>query len=145
MPRLAIIHGSCFAVCRAAQNLYSPEDYVVVTTKKHETAHDARQVVFVATPFLPEDKYFDFAREAMLHSLMRNEAPIISNLLYLQVLNQNRHPDWIICQDAADALLLKSAKLVYYSDLGISPEMEYHIANAQKLGIHVEERKLYNA
>jgi hypothetical protein len=86
-----------------------------------------------------------YARACMHDCLRRGEAPFASHLLYTQVLNdQDPHErEWGIASGFA-WLEIADASVVYY-DRGISKGMRAGIDAAQREGVPVEYRSLYNA
>jgi len=79
-----------------------------------------------------------YARAAMRDSLMRGEAPMVSHLLYTQVLDDECVSDRAM--GIAAGLAWKADKTVVYTDCGISRGMEYGILVAQMAGRPIEYR-----
>lgn len=86
-----------------------------------------------------------YARKCMLDSLKRGEAPLLSHLLYTQVLDDMTPEErkqgiaaGLVWGNVADVT-------VVYSDYGISKGMEYGIEDALKNGRPVEYRKLFTS
>jgi hypothetical protein len=82
-----------------------------------------------------------YARACMLDSLRRGEAPMVSHLLYTQVL-PDVGEDRKLGIEAGLAWGRMAQKTVVYEDLGISGGMLYGIQNAEHTGRPVEYRKL---
>ena len=85
----------------------------------------------------------DYARECLLDSLKREEAPIASHLLYPQVLDDNNADDRRMGMDAGWEWIVVSNLLAVYTDRGISQGMKGAIGKAGKYGVEVEYRQLY--
>ena len=85
----------------------------------------------------------DYARECLLDSLKREEAPIASHLLYPQVLDDDSPVGRRMGMDAGWAWIEAAELLVVYTDRGISQGMKGAIGKAEKRGVEVEYRQLY--
>lgn len=83
-----------------------------------------------------------YARRAMLDSLNRGEAPMVSHLLYTQVLDDSNINERKQGIDAGLAWRYKAEKTVVYVDHGISKGMDYGIQLAKNTGIPVEYRRI---
>jgi hypothetical protein len=83
-----------------------------------------------------------YARAAMLDSLSRGEAPMVSHLLYTQVLDEENSHQRSLGIEAGLAWLSAASKSVVYTDLGISYGMRHGITLAESSGIPVEYRVL---
>lgn len=81
-----------------------------------------------------------YARRAMADSLSRGEAPMVSHLLYTQVLDDTDPPQRARGIAAGLAWGRAAEATVVYCDLGFSPGMEEGIRRAQEEGRVVEER-----
>jgi hypothetical protein len=86
-----------------------------------------------------------YARKAMFDSLCRSEAPMVSHLLYTQVLDDNIPYDRGVGIDAGLAWRRKAEATVVYADRGISRGMQYGIDMAKAQGLPVEIRYLYRS
>lgn len=104
------------------------------------------KLVVIESPYAGDiEKNVEYARACVRDSLLRGEAPIASHLLYTQpgilrdeITEERQHG--IAAGLAWHAVAELSA---VYTDRGISRGMEYGIANAKKLGIPVEYRKIF--
>jgi hypothetical protein len=99
--------------------------------------------VIIESPYAGDIKRNEqYARECMLDSLRRGEAPFLSHLLYTQVLDDT-DPEQretgieagLAWQDQADAV-------VGYIDYGISPGMELALKRAYDKGMLTELRTI---
>jgi hypothetical protein len=79
-----------------------------------------------------------YARAAMRDSLLRGEAPMVSHLLYTQVLDDEDPTDRAM--GIAAGLAWKADKTVVYTDCGISRGMEFGVRAAQLAGRPIEYR-----
>ena len=84
-----------------------------------------------------------YARECMKDSLMRGEAPLLSHLLYTQVLDDNIWHERELGINAGLAWLTAAKKHVFYIDYGYSKGMLAAKELSEEIGIKIEERKLY--
>ena len=85
----------------------------------------------------------DYARECLLDSLKREEAPIASHLLYPQVLDDDSPVGRRMGMDAGWEWIVVSNLLAVYTDRGISQGMKGAIGKAGKYGVEVEYRELW--
>jgi len=83
-----------------------------------------------------------YARECMLDSLKRNEAPMVSHLLYTQCLNDLIPDERERGINAGLTWGKVAEKTIVYTDYGISKGMQYGIDNAIENGREVEYRKI---
>ena len=95
--------------------------------------------VILESPFAGNPQlHIRYARAAMRDSLMRGEAPMVSHLLYTQVLDDEDPTDRAMGITAG--LAWQANKTVVYTDCGISRGMEQGIRAAQIAGRPVEYR-----
>lgn len=102
-------------------------------------------LVILESPFAGEvETNIDYARRCILDSLTRNEAPIASHILYTQpnILDDTIPEERQMGMEAGWAWLKVANKSVVYTDLGISPGMEYGIERAKEADIPIEYRTL---
>lgn len=101
--------------------------------------------VIIESPFAGDVvSNIKYARACMRDSLMRNEAPLASHLLYTQdgILN-DEFPNERALGIAAGFCWNKHAEMVaVYQDYGITPGMQQGINFAEQNGIPVEYRKI---
>jgi hypothetical protein len=85
-----------------------------------------------------------YARAAMRDSIMRNEAPMASHLLYTQegVLDDSNPEERKLGMRAGFAWIPAADATVVYKDLGISPGMRAGVTMARNAGRPVEFRSL---
>ena len=83
-----------------------------------------------------------YAREALLDSLRRDEAPLASHLLYTQVLDDEVAADRELGMSAGFAWSRHAELVVVYEDLGVSRGMRAGISIAETHGIPVEYRSI---
>lgn len=84
----------------------------------------------------------DYARRAMLDSLSRGEAPMVSHLLYTQCLNDADPVSRAIGINAGLAWGKVAEATVVYNDMGISHGMSLGISIARLEGRPVEFRSI---
>lgn len=108
----------------------------------------ARKLVVIESPFASNDPQamrdnVAYAQKAMTDSLyFHDEAPMLSHLLYTQVLNEDDATARDMGIKAGLAWRQGSQGTVVYKDRGISHGMGYGIAAAQEVGKSVEYRSL---
>jgi hypothetical protein len=105
--------------------------------------------VIIESPFAGADAVQrqanrDYAEAAMLDSLGRGEAPMLSHLLYTQVLNDDVPEQRQFGIDAGLAWGEVAHATVVYTDLGVSHGMAQGIGHAVGMGRPVEYRSLAN-
>ncbi len=83
-----------------------------------------------------------YARECLLDSLRRGEAPLASHLLYTQVLDDEVAEDRELGMSAGFAWNRHAELVAVYEDLGVSRGMRAGISIAEALGIPVEYRSI---
>jgi hypothetical protein len=83
-------------------------------------------------------RHIRYARAAMRDSLLRGEAPMVSHLLYTQVLDDETPAERT--RGIAAGLAWPADKTVVYTDCGISRGMEHGIRAAQRAGRPIEYR-----
>ena len=83
-----------------------------------------------------------YARACMKDCLDRGEAPMVSHLLYTQVLDDTDPVERQQGIDAGLAWRTVAEKSVVYTDLGISVGMQYGIDTAKAAGIPIEYRMI---
>ena len=88
------------------------------------------------------EKNVAYARLCMLDCLKRGEAPMVSHLLYTQVLADNDPVERQLGIDAGLAWRKVAEKSVVYIDEGMSGGMWYGIDLARDQGIPIEFRSL---
>ncbi len=85
----------------------------------------------------------EYARACMLDALQRDEAPMISHLLYPQVLDDTVPEERKAGMYAGFAWAAKATVTIVYIDLGISAGMEYGIKKATERGHDIVYRRLF--
>lgn len=83
-----------------------------------------------------------YARACMLDCLRRGESPMVSHLLYTQVLDDKLAPDRLLGIAAGLEWVRVAEATVVYEDMGISNGMTGGIFVARSLRIPVEFRRL---
>ena len=100
-------------------------------------------IVILESPYAGDvERNTEYARRCMLDSLRRGEAPMVSHLLYTQVLDDNIESERNTGINAGLAWRSVADKSVVYTDYGISRGMEYGIAAAKSAGIAIEYRTI---
>lgn len=101
------------------------------------------KLVILESPYAGNvDLNVDYARKCMLDSLNRNEAPMVSHLLYTQCLDDTIPRERQLGIDAGLAFKAVVEKTVVYIDYGISKGMEYGIQSAKDCGREIEYRTI---
>lgn len=103
------------------------------------------RLVIIESPYAGDvERNVEYARACVRDSLQRGEAPIASHLLYTQpgILKDDVPAERKLGIEAGLAWRKVAHASVVYTDLGISPGMEYGIKAAQQAGLPVEFRKL---
>ncbi len=103
------------------------------------------ELVLIETPYAGDvDTNIKFARACMRDSLGRGEAPFAMHLLYTQegILNDDipEERNWGI--EAGLAWGKHANKTVVYTNLGITPGMEFGIQRANEEGREIEYREI---
>jgi len=99
--------------------------------------------VILESPFAGDiARNIEYARQCMLDCLMRNESPIVSHLLYTQVLDDKIPEDRRLGIDAGLAWIDAADRHVFYIDYGYSNGMLAAKEFAEKNGIIIEERSI---
>lgn len=83
-----------------------------------------------------------YARDAMHDALKRGDAPMVSHLLYTQVLQDQVPEERTLGIEAGLAWGPAAQATVVYVDFGITPGMEKGIARANEEGRPVEVRRI---
>ena len=84
-----------------------------------------------------------YAQLCMLDSLKRGESPMVSHLLYTQVLNDEIQEERELGINAGLAWLNSADMHVFYVDYGYSKGMTFALENGMKNNIPFEERRIY--
>jgi len=101
------------------------------------------QITILESPFAGNvEANTEYARKCMLDSLKRGEAPMVSHLLYTQVLDDTIPNERKLGIDAGLSWRKVAEKTVVYIDLGISNGMQYGIDDAVKNNREIEYRRI---
>ena len=101
------------------------------------------EIVILESPYAGDvERNVEYAKECMKHSLLRGEAPMVSHLLYTQVLDDTIEQERELGIAAGLAWRHCADKSVVYIDQGISQGMKHGINAAKAAGIPVEYRKI---
>jgi len=84
-----------------------------------------------------------YAKLCMINCLSLRESPMVSHLLYTQVLDDSNLAQRELGIKAGFAWYSSADYVVVYEDLGISDGMAKGIAYAESLGLEIKYRKLY--
>lgn len=95
--------------------------------------------------WLQRRKNVRYARACMVDALNRGEAPMLSHLLYTQVLDDNNPEHRMIGIKAGLAWGIAAKATIVYNDRGTSRGMAYGIQQALAAGRQVIYRSLNNA
>lgn len=102
------------------------------------------RLVIVESPYAGNvQANVDYARAAMRDSLARGEAPMLSHLLYTQVLDDQDAAERRQGIEAGFAWRPAAEATVVYIDLGITPGMRAGVNDARQRGQRIEYRSLY--
>ena len=85
-----------------------------------------------------------YARDVMHHCLTLGEAPIAFHIMYPQALDDTNKLERALGFKASQSWYAQAEAVVVYEDKGITPGMKAGITMAEKLGIPVEYRTLYD-
>jgi len=101
------------------------------------------RLVVIETPYGGENigDNIEYAQKCMEDSLRRGEAPMLSHLLYTQVLDDSDPMQRVLGMEAGWAWIAV-ADVVVYRDRGISGGMYRGIRKAVELGKQIEYRLL---
>lgn len=103
-----------------------------------------KQLVVIESPYSGDVmRNTEYAQAAMLDSLQRGEVPMLSHLLYTQVLDDESPADRRLGMSAGWEWYRVCDKVIVYRDYGITKGMQEGINLAMWLGKTVESRKLY--
>lgn len=101
------------------------------------------ELVILESPYAGNVSFnVEYAKLCMKDSLNRNEAPMVSHLLYTQCLDDKDSIQRILGIQAGLAFKSVVNKTVVYQDLGISTGMQLGIDDALKNGRTVEYRNI---
>jgi hypothetical protein len=81
-----------------------------------------------------------YARQAMLHAIMKGDTPMVSHLLYTQCLDDNDTHDRKLGIECGLSWGPSAEATVVYIDRGMSEGMRFGIARARTAGRRVEYR-----
>jgi len=100
--------------------------------------------VILESPYAGDvEKNIEYAKLCMKDSLMRNEAPLLSHLLYTMVLDDTIKEERELGIEAGLSWRHSANKTVVYTDLGISPGMQHGIQDAIDWDREIEYRALW--
>ena len=99
--------------------------------------------IILESPYAGDvERNLDYAKLCLKDSLSRGESPLVSHLLYTQVLDDDVPQERKLGIDAGLAWKEVADKHVFYTDLGMSPGMEYALAHCDDRSIPIEVRTL---
>lgn len=112
--------------------------------KAEQSISDNKKLVIIESPYAG-DVWFNlnYARKCLSDSLARGESPIASHLLHTQVLNDCEPNERRQGIGAGLDWLKVAEKQVFYTDLGWSDGMRQARIEGERLGIEIEERKIF--
>lgn len=103
----------------------------------------ALRKVVLESPYKGDtERNTEYARRALLDSLLRGEAPLASHLLYTQVLEDSSPAERYLGISAGHAWIPYAEALVVYTDYGISAGMERAIELAWDQNLVIERRTI---
>ena len=101
--------------------------------------------VFIESPYAGQiERNLAYARECLIHSIAKGEAPFLSHLIYTQVLDDTIYVQRLMGLRCAASFRAMCKILAVYTDLGISPGMLQGINHARELGLDIQMRRIYN-
>jgi hypothetical protein len=101
------------------------------------------KLVILESPYAGDaERNVTYARACMRDCLQRGEAPMVSHLIYTQVLNDDVPEERRLGIDAGLAWGCRADLTAVYIDHGISGGMKHGIANAEAAGRPIEYRRL---
>lgn len=101
------------------------------------------ELIILESPYAGNVSFnVEYAKLCTKDALSRNEAPMVSHLLYTQCLNDKDPVERILGIQAGLAFKSIISKTVVYTDLGISPGMQLGIDDALKNGRLIEYRNI---
>ena len=99
--------------------------------------------VILESPYAGDTEHFTtYAKRCMLDSIDREEAPMVSHLLYTQVLDDTKPAERITGIECGFAWRVGAIKTVVYTDYGISSGMKQGIEDAEFYDQDREYRKI---
>lgn len=134
--------------------MQSPKTITKILTRASEkesttNVYGSKELVVLEAPYMAEDlvnvnRNIKYAQMCLKDSLSRDEAPVMSSLLYSSVLNYRNDAQHDLALLANLSWLNVAHKVIVYIDYGISPRMTASINNAKLKNIRVEYRRLGN-
>lgn len=101
------------------------------------------KIIILESPYAGNVEFnIEYAKLCMKDALSRNEAPMVSHLLYTQCLDDKIPIERELGIHAGLAFKSVVKKTVVYTDLGISKGMQYGIDDAIKNNREIEYRKI---
>lgn len=104
--------------------------------------------VIIESPYAGDiERNTEYLRACLRDCLLRGEAPFASHGLYTQpdVLRDDEPGERTLGIRAGFEWRASAEATVVYTDLGISPGMEYGIADAKAINQTIEYRRLYGS
>jgi hypothetical protein len=102
-----------------------------------------RAAVILCSPYAGDvEGNVSFAKQAMLDSIKRGEAPLASHLLYTQVLDDRAKDERAAGLAMEQSWLVSAARVVVYYERGISRGMAEAVNAAERMRIPVEYRAI---
>ena len=101
------------------------------------------KLVILESPFAGDTEVTEkYARRCMLDSLKRGEAPLVSHLLYTQVLDDTNPDERRMGILAGHAWLEFAEASVVYTDYGFSSGMRQGMVEAEMHNVDIEIRQI---
>lgn len=101
------------------------------------------ELIILESPYAGNVEFnVEYAKLCMKDALKRNEAPMVSHLLYTQCLDDKDPIERILGIQAGLSFKKVVSKTVVYTDLGISAGMQLGIDDAIKNNREIEYRKI---
>lgn len=102
-----------------------------------------KPVVIIESPYAGDtEANIQYARECMLDSIKRGEAPFASHLLYTQCLDDTKPEERELGLECAEMFYVNADIVAVYVDRGISEGMRRGMKLANRLCIDIEERRI---
>ena len=113
----------------------------ISTDGENSHSSERKPLVIIESPYSGDVAANEaYARKCMADSLRRGESPLLSHLLYTQVLHDTWQPDRELGIEAGLAWYRVAEKCVVYADRGMSKGMSQGVERAQLHGVRVEAR-----
>lgn len=102
-----------------------------------------RKPVIIESPFAGDvERNTEYAKRCMLDSISRGESPLVSHLLYTQVLDDTNQAQRLVGMECGFAWREGAHLTVIYIDYGVSAGMNCGIEDAKRKGCEIAFREI---